>query len=186
VSVLARKIARAKWADASLGANAIAADAVTADLRTTGNVLSFWRCASSSDEDLRRAFLAMAAVADRADRLHLVCLDESDLSKRGLSTRNTEGDTCVTSLRKHHVDVERLDLVRLSEVALLVAGAYRSDACKCLTKKEVIDLVAQAVRDNLVELSVLKDKMKTEVVQRLEKNPPPASILERVRRWWGR
>jgi hypothetical protein len=56
VPVLARKVARAKWEPRSdLGDGTIAADAVTADLRTTENTLSFWRCNSSSADDLRRS-----------------------------------------------------------------------------------------------------------------------------------
>ena len=47
MSVLARKISRAKWeATKDLGDGEIQADAVSADLRTMGNTLSFWRCAS--------------------------------------------------------------------------------------------------------------------------------------------
>ena len=64
MSVLARKISRAKWeATKDLGDGEIQADAVSADLRTMGNTLSFWRCASASDDALGRTVLAMAAAA---------------------------------------------------------------------------------------------------------------------------
>ena len=69
----ARKITRAKWMrHPELSAGEIAADAVTADLRTSGNALSFWRCGSAAEVEVERVALAMAAAGDRIDRLDLV------------------------------------------------------------------------------------------------------------------
>ena len=167
--VLARKIARAKWdAKPELGDDAIAADAVTVDLKTTGNTLSFWRCESSSADDLKRASLALAAAAERPDRLDIVYIDERAVSTGDLATNNTPGNTPVASLREHHVDIEKLDLLRLGKVAQMVASAHRSNASHSMTRKQVIHLVAQAVRDGLVKLDDLQDKMKTEVEARLK------------------
>lgn len=105
--VLARKITRAKWDPrAELAQSEIGADAVTGDLKTSSNALSVWRCESSDKEHLQRAVLALAAAADRPDRVDLVYLDEQALSMIGLSTRNTMGDTPVETLREHHVDIE--------------------------------------------------------------------------------
>jgi hypothetical protein len=111
VSVLARKIARAKWEQKpELSAGEIAADAVTADLRTTDNTLSFWRCRTIAPDDVKRAVLAVAATADRLDRLDVVYLEENAVSNAGLTMRDTLGDTPVASLRGLHVDVARLIL----------------------------------------------------------------------------
>ena len=67
--VLARKIARAKWEPKpELGNDEIAADAVTADLKTTGNTLSFWRCESSSAADLQREIVKSCTILLRVNR----------------------------------------------------------------------------------------------------------------------
>lgn len=169
MAVLARKIARAKWEPkAELGDAGIAADAVTVDLKTTGNTLSFWRCESSSPDDLKHAVLALAAAAERPDRLDVVYLDEETVRQSGLATRDTNGDTPIEALRAHHVDVEKLDLTRLAKVAQMVADAHRSKASETMTKKAVVDLVVKAVKDRLVKASDLKDRMKEEVEQRLK------------------
>jgi hypothetical protein len=169
MSVLARKIARAKWErKPDLGGSEIAADAVTADLKTTGNTLSFWRCESSAADDLKRAVLALAAAADRPDRLDVVYLEEQAVRQSGLALRNTTGDTPVETLREHHVDVEKLDLTRLAKVAQMVADAHRSSASHTMTKKQVVDLVVHAVEDGLVNVTDLKEKMKEEVEARLK------------------
>jgi hypothetical protein len=86
----------------------------------------------------------------------------------GLATKDTPGDTPVVSLREHHVDLEKLDLVRLGVVAGMVASAHRSDAVLTMTKKEVISLVAQAVRGTVVSLVELKGAMKVKVEAQLK------------------
>lgn len=168
MSVLARKIARAKWEQKpELSAREIAADAVTADLRTTDNTLSFWRCPTAAPDDLKRAVLALAAEADRLDRLDVVYLEEKAVNDAGLTTSDTLGKTPVVSLRELHVDVVRLDLVRLGAVARMVADAHRTNATLSMTKKDVLDLVVSAVRGKLVGIEDLKGEMRTKVEARL-------------------
>lgn len=169
MSVLARKITRAKWEqNPELGAGEIAADAATGDLRTTSNTLSFWRCATAAPDDLKRAMLALAANADRVDRLDVIYLEEEAVKDAGLATHETLGDTPVVSLRALHVDIARLDLVRLGAVARMVADAHRTNAALRMTKKEVLDLVVSAVRGNLVGIGDLKGDMRTKVEARLD------------------
>ena len=55
---LARKITRAKWdTGQELSAGEISADAVTSDLRTKENTLSFWRCRTETNGDVEDAVL---------------------------------------------------------------------------------------------------------------------------------
>lgn len=57
---LARKITLSKWeARQGLSEDEIAADAVTADLRTQKNGLSFWRCCPETNGDVEKAVLAI-------------------------------------------------------------------------------------------------------------------------------
>lgn len=162
--VLVRKITRAKWeASPLLAPSEISADAVTADLRTTANTLSFWRCDSGERHDLESAVLALAAAADRSDRMDIIYLDEQLVRDGGLALRSSPGATPVAILRERHVDVERLDAVRLGTVAAMIAAAHREKASRTMTKREVIGVVAQAVRRDLLRVSDLKGKMRDEV-----------------------
>ncbi len=73
---LARKITRAKWKTREeLSAGEISADAVTADLKTQGNALSFWQCHTATNSDVEEAALAIAAARDRVARLDVVWLE---------------------------------------------------------------------------------------------------------------
>ena len=66
---LARKISRAKWdPKAGLTADEIPADAVTADLRTQDNALSFWACGSGDTRELDEVVLLQwVPVPERLD-----------------------------------------------------------------------------------------------------------------------
>ena len=69
---LARKITRAKWVSADLDSGEIPADAVTADLRTKNNTLSFWQCGDGTEEGLNEAVLALAAAGQRVENIDIV------------------------------------------------------------------------------------------------------------------
>ena len=53
---LARMFTRAKWKQCvDLGSQEIPADAVTCDLKTRDNTLSFWQCGEGTDEEVSEA-----------------------------------------------------------------------------------------------------------------------------------
>lgn len=162
--VFVRTIARAKWErGADLREGEIAADAVTGDLRTTQNGISFWRRPAADVVELESAALAMAAARDRLDRLDVVYLDEDEISASGLGIRATPGNTPVPSLRSSHVDVDRLDLVRLGTIARMIATAHRTDATLKLSRLEVLAILVRAVRDGHLSTEVLRGDLKTKV-----------------------
>lgn len=161
---LARKITRAKWAateDLSVGE--IPADAVTVDLRTQENSLSFWRCPTDSDSDVEEVALAIAAAGERVDRLDIVWLADEELQNDGHVLNNTEGRTPLTGMATMHVDVSRLDYVRLGKVARQVDAALEGDRHRRLTKARVKSLIKRAVEQGRIDGSDLHDKLRAEV-----------------------
>ena len=161
---LARKITRAKWESTEyLSADEIPADAVTADLRTQGNVLSFWQCATDTASDVAEAALAIAAAGERLDRLDIVWLADQELQSDGLTLRDTEGRTPVSDMVAKHVDVDRLDYVRLGSVARRVAAAIEADQCRRLTRARVKSLIEEAIRQGRIDHGSLQEKLRAEV-----------------------
>ena len=161
---LARKITRAKWETGQeLSAGEISADAVTADLKTQGNALSFWQCHTATNSDVKEVALAIAAARDHADRLDIVWLVDNELRADGQTLRSTDGRTPVTDLVKRHVDVYRLDYVRLGNIAHHVVRAIKNKRCLRLTKRQVTDLLMAAVERNRIDLSELSDSLQTEI-----------------------
>lgn len=161
---LARKITRAKWdPKGDLPDGEIAADAVTGDLRTKGNTLSFWRCHSAMNSDLEDAALAIAATWDRLDKLDLVWLATCDIQVAKLTLKETAGKTPVTDLIKRHVDLCKLDYVRLGKVAQMVAIAIGDKQHRRFTKASVRDLLVQAVREERLSLDKLSEGLRDEI-----------------------
>ncbi len=161
---LARKITRAKWAPAQgLSAGEIPADAVTADLRTQGNALSFWQCPTDIASDVEDAALAIAVARERLDRLDIVWLADEELQTDGQDLRNTEGRTPLKDMEAMHVDVARLDYVRLGRVARRVVAAIEADRYRRLTKARVKSLIEEAVGQGRVDRSELHDRLRAEV-----------------------
>lgn len=162
--ILARKITRAKWAaTGELSTGEIPADAVTVDLKTHGNSLSFWQCPSEAVGDVEEAALAIAAARDRVERLDIIWLTDEELQADGQTLRNTEGRTPVTDMAAMHVDVSKLDYIRLGRVAHRVGAALEADRYRRLTKARVKTLIKAAVGQGRVDLEALEDRLRAEV-----------------------
>ncbi len=161
---LARKITRAKWSSKTgLATGEIPADAVTIDLKTSGNTLSFWRCGTEADRQVEEAALAIAAAGDRVDRLDVVWVSDEDLEADGQALENTKGRTPVPGLVERHVDIQNLDYVRLGKVADRIVAAIARGQRRLLTKKQVAKLLAAAVNEGRVGLDDLREKVQSEV-----------------------
>ncbi len=150
---------------AGLAAGEVPADAVTADLRTTENALSFWRCGEGTEVEVEEAALAIASAGGRLDRLDVIWLSDEALAHDNQSMKNTDGRTPVRALAKQHVDVHRLDYIRLGKVAGRVTDAIQDGKHRRLTKKRVTNIVAAAVEQGRVALADLEEKVQAEVLK---------------------
>ena len=169
---LARKITRAKWSfNTGLATGEIPADAVTADLRTSGNALSFWRCGTEADRQVEEAALAIAAAGNRVDKLDVVWVSDEDLKADGQRLRDTKGDTRIPELVERHVDIQNLDYVRLGRVANRIVAAIDGNQYRRLTKKQVVNLLANAVSEERVDLDALNEKVQSEIRKSLGVRP---------------
>lgn len=161
---LVRKITQAKWrSNRELSEGEVSADAVTADLRTRGNSLSFWQCDTEKKGDLEDAALALAAAAHRVDTFDIVWLRNEELRSDGQTLRKTRGQTPVGELVDLHVDVCRLDYVRLGRVARRIVTALEEKRHCRLTRARVRKLLAEAVEERRVEIGDLEVGIQAEV-----------------------
>lgn len=161
---IARKITRAKWNPKQyLAQGEIPADAITIDLRTSGNALSFWRCPTDTTADLEEAALAIAAGRERLDRIEIIWLADSELESDGLTLNDTEGSTPVMGLAKLHVDVSQLDYVRIGRIADRIVGALQDERYRLLKKERVRTLLTLAIQSGRIKPSDLCEDVRTEV-----------------------
>ena len=161
---LARMITRSKWEPKpGVKAGEISADAVTGDLRTHDNALSFWRCSSGEGADFEDTVLAIATGRTDIAKVEIVWLDDEDLRADGQTLEDTEGRTPVEELAHLHVDLCRLDFGRLGKVARRVVSALNEKQYLCLTRASVKNLLEKAVNKGRVDPRDLQDKVRNEV-----------------------
>ena len=162
--MLARKISRAKWDPKdNLGPDEIGADVNTGCLRTANNSLSFWRC-TGDRPDVAEIALAIACTMAKFEKIHVVTLAESIFEPLGLRVRATAGETPVGELRSRHVDVQGLDVVRLTNLAQALAPVIRDDKTVTLfTKSDLVELVRRAVHQKRVHVSDLNQNLLKEL-----------------------
>ena len=167
---LARMITRAKWqAKEGFAEGEIQADAISVDLRTMDNSLSFWKCGDGTTNEVEEAALALAAARDNVDRLDIVWISDDVLRADEQDWKRTEGNTPVPDLIGLHVDLTRLDYVRLGVVANSIAAAIKEERYKRLNKRRVANLSARAVQQERVDLDDLGEKMRREVSKALQR-----------------
>ena len=169
---LARKISLAKWMPhQGFAEGEIRADAITADLRTSGNALSVWRCGDNqpTETDIRDAALAMASLMERADTIDLAWFDKGELEQAGHNVQQKDGVTNVPDLRSNHYDIHDLDYTRLGDIASRVAKAVENCQYHRFREKQVLELLADAVALHRIDMKCLKCTLRQEVQQALDK-----------------
>lgn len=121
---VARAISRSKWeAGSAMRQGAIPADAVTGDLRTSGNVLSFWQCDAGTGPEVEEVALAIASGRDHLARIDLVWLRESDFLDGAGQLIPSEGRTPVAGLAHRHRDLKQIDYEMLGRIARAIRAA---------------------------------------------------------------
>ena len=169
---LSRKFSRSKWEGCDpYKPDEIPADAITSDLRTSANTLSFWICTDEevARRDLRTTVLAMAANYERLDKIDVCWISEAEAEDAGLILNPSSGATPVESLRSLHVDVVQLDLGQIRKLACLITAALAANRFLQVTRKGVLGIIVAAVRNKQVQLDALQDKLRQEVQKELSK-----------------
>lgn len=161
---LFRNITRAKWSNKrGLSEGEIPADAVTIDLRTDGNALSFWRCPTEECDDLEAAALAFAAGRDSLQKLEFVWIPDVEMVEADVIIENTSGHTPVSDLATTHVSIPRLDYSRLGTMAQFVVSALEANRSRVITKPRVKALLLKAVNDGRIDVDDLKEKLRAQI-----------------------
>lgn len=165
---LARSISAQKWqSHNNIGKRQISADAVTYDMRTTDNCLSFWLCDPSSESSLEDVALALASTRESVDRLDLVWLAEEQVKGMRVRIDEVSGETPAKQLNNKHRDIAGIDVWRLARLGRGIATAVKATQWKRFTKKEVLEILLKAVKGGLIALSDLGEPLAGKIQQAL-------------------
>lgn len=157
MSFLVRKITRSKWPDDFCELGEIKAD-VYADLRTSGNSLSFWQI--EEECELEDVMLALATGPNSSlEKVTIAWIDEEELRLKGILVEASEGDTVVDDLRNRHRDVCSLTYTTLGQVSHLLLNAIQGGKCKRFPRSEVENAVVEAAESGRLESARLSAQM---------------------------
>lgn len=164
MTMLARKISRAKWEPIEyLAENEIRADAISGGcLRTSGDTLSWWRC-TGDERDVAEVALAIVAGPniEKFQKFDVVVLPAAILAQAGLVFESKDGETAVRDLRSRHLDLVKLDVERLSLVAKVLARRIRSNGGVVLfSRAKLIRLVEEAIQAGRLDPNALTEKLR--------------------------
>lgn len=156
-------ITLSKWKDHDgIGAGEISADAITADLRTKDNTLSFWKCRTLQDID--DAILALASARKKLDKVDVVWVTTDEVrTASGGRLRSSSGKTPIEDLIERHMDAYSLDYSRLGAVAKLIVAALEKKQYRRSAKKGVKKLLMEAVVNKRLRLEDVEDRLKSEI-----------------------
>ena len=172
---LARKIARAKWKP-TVELSLIRADAITTDLRTEGDELSFWKCEDGSRGDdnpgspvIDVSSVAMAIASENVSfgKIDIVWFPVGDLEQDVQSWECIEAETPIADLNDLHVHASSLNYSRLGDLAQRIVRAIDDDRFRRFDPDEIVDLLIHAVNEKRLDVERLKGKVQEAVRRRL-------------------
>jgi hypothetical protein len=164
---LVRKVARRKWElQEDQSGDFVAADAITACLRTTDNTLSTWEC-DGTEAGIDKAVLALAAAADRIDKLDVLILSKAEVEALDITlARTPQPDNPAVELQSTHVDLVGIEVQRLADLSRLMAKGIRElGKCRLYSKKRVETLLREAFASKKLDSELIQVRLLTQLVQ---------------------
>jgi len=129
------------------------ADALTSCLRTSKDELSLWTVENTTDEEIKKAILALITNSrlERLDRIQVVYFDEDKVKQSGLTLKKSPGDTVISTYTNLHQDMTELNYERMGKVSALITSALRDKKIKKYNEKELSKMLLDAIQSGLVE-----------------------------------
>lgn len=165
MSFLVRKISKAKWPDSSdISVDDFPADSI-ADLRTTGNTLSFWEIDSYKKIDDVVLALAVATNIVKIEKMDLVLIPKDKLEGNFIISCEA-GKTAAFNLADAHRNLCNLTYKSLGYLAGIIGKGIRNEkTCIFFSKKNVKNIVFKALEDNQIDEAKCSDELKNELTK---------------------
>lgn len=160
---LIRKISSlAKWTTPHWACiDNIPSDAISGDLRTINNTLSFWRIPGDDAAANDDALLALLGTMQRLDKIDVVYVEEQDLSP--IAIRSTLGDTFFEKASSLHVDLEELCFHSLGQAAKVIGAEVFGGRSVRLTRLDVKKRILAAVEAKKVSAEAIPSSLREDL-----------------------
>ena len=164
--LLARKVRLSKWEwgeRPALSTEEARQSAIEADLRSTDNALSFWRCLSNREPEAREVALAIAAAGDYLQKIQLALVPEESVIQLGLEVAPTPGLTPVADLVESHVTVRFSAESQRRALAHEIRDAVVRGDCHSFPKSVVREMLNEGIRSGRVSLREMSDSLRAKL-----------------------
>jgi hypothetical protein len=162
MSILVRKIQRAKWGGDVPVESDVPADAITICLKTTDNTLSIWEIDNENELDDAIVALATGRSLDSFSKIDYVLIDESILRDNGLSVVEYDGDTALEAFVKKHKNISDLTYRKLGIVRNIIVDCINNDKHAFKTRSQIKKIVKSAIETGKLQ----KDKLNPKLIEK--------------------
>lgn len=172
---LARKISRAKW-NAAVRLPQVRADAITSDLRTQHDELSFWQCDPGAPDPDNPALngnpvsdiaMAIASPNPSLGKFDIIWFSVDDLENDDQSWVYAKAETPIEDLNSLHLHARELNYLRLGNLAQRIIDAIDQKRFERFDPDRVVNLLTDAINGKRLKLDDLKGKVHDEVQRKL-------------------
>lgn len=154
----------AKWKGADWGSvERIPADALTIDLKTSSNTLSFWKADGEDSDGEDAAILAIIATLQRAETVHVAIIDERDLEHLDIRESPETATTAAVGFNRLHVDILELDDASVRTVAAVIAKYVYAEETRRITASKVKRLIREGVEGGIIDVERLPSSLRRHV-----------------------
>ena len=159
MSILVRRIARAKWGDLPHDSSDVPADAITTCLKTSDNALSVWEI--ESEDELNDAILALVTgkSQEQFSKIDYVWIEDSKLKNKGLSLVDYPGDTAVDELVDKHKNIPNLTYVKLGKMKDVILECFASGKYDFKTRESIKKIVKSSIASGKLQREKLNEKL---------------------------
>ena len=151
MSLLVRKIDKSKWSQNNIiEGEDVSADAITNDMKTHNNTLSFWQI--DSETEINEVILAIVSGGQHLEAIDIVTIDNQQIRGDGINfIPNPENAiTPVEELKHRHRDLIELSYLKLGTIACYIVDCFKNGQVVRYTKGHLKEILIDAIdRDHL-------------------------------------
>jgi len=141
------------WESEGFSHEDISADAITIDLQTKNNALSFWEIEDA--DSLEDVVLALMSTAHNLASIDVLAIPSESIKELGLDIKPTPGSTFAEGMVESHRNIGILNLKKLGGIADLFISEYKLDKVKRFTRKQVKRILKDAISDGRLNKDAL-------------------------------
>ena len=137
----------------------ISADAIS-DLRTTCNCISTWYVGNKSEEEIKKAVLALTSGFRSLEDIKIAFLDDVKIKAAGLSVHETDGETKIKEYVKLHRDIAHLNSEKLQKLAKIVLESIWEENTTTVHRETIILWLLSALNEKKLKFEDLDKNLR--------------------------